>query len=156
MVAEDIHIDGSLEIDLPNTRRSDLLRGELGLLLMYAIGPSGRQKTEQAGKIALGIKEEHLSEEQKKAYESVEYLMFHYWSNPKPFRLTRHVKLVRREDIPSDYLIREDLGAAMFLLLEYNPATPSELKSFDILKVQRRGKARYLPFVTTIESIKNE
>lgn len=154
MAAESLHIYGSLEIDLPNTTKEKLMKGDMDLILMYAIAPTGRQNTEKAGKIALGIKEEYLSDEQIKAYESVKYIMFHYWSNPKPFRLEKKVVLADKEQIPASFLVREDLGAAKFLLLEYNPNEEVRFEALDILKVQRRGKERYLPFVTTVESMK--
>lgn len=153
MAAESLHIYGSLEIDLPNTTKEKLMKGDLDLMLMYAIGPGGREKTEKAGKIALGIKEEYLSEEQIMAYECVDYIMFHYWSNPKPFKLEKKVVLADKDQIPDGFLIREDLGAAKFLLLEYNPNEQADFGTFDILKVQRRGKERYLPFVTTVKCV---
>ena len=42
------------------------------------------------------------------------------------------------------------------MLLEYNPQQPADLGSINILKTQRRGNIRYLPFVTTLESIIDE
>ena len=153
MAAESLHIYGSLEIDLPNTTKEKLMKGNMDLMLMYAIAPAGRQKTEEAGKIALGIKEEYLSDEQIKAYESVKYIMFHYWSNPKLFRLEKKVVLADKDQIPVGFLVREDLGATKFLLLEYNTNEEVRFEALDILKVQRRGKERYLPFVTTVESV---
>lgn len=44
-----------------DTKRDDLLAGTLELVLMYAIGPVARKKTESTGKIALGINEDNLS-----------------------------------------------------------------------------------------------
>ncbi len=153
MAAEDIYIYGSIPVDLPNTKRSDLVDNKLDLLLMYAIGPAARQKTESAGKIALGIKETMLNDEQVSAYKSVKHLLFHYWNNPKSFYLTKQPTLVDKEAIPSDYLIRQDKNAVKYLLLEYNPTAPEDLDNINILKTQRRGEIRYLPFVTTIDSI---
>jgi type I restriction enzyme R subunit len=46
--------------------------------------------------------------------------------------------------------------AVKFLLLEYNPLQSVDLGNINILKTQRRGEIRYLPFVTTLESIKDE
>ena len=89
MVAEDILIYGSLEVRLRNTKKCDLLAGTLDLVLMYAISPAARAKTEKAGHIALGIKEANLSEEAVKAYQSVRYIMFHYWKNSEA-KLPRH------------------------------------------------------------------
>ena len=156
MAAEDIFIYGSIPVDLPKTKREALLSENLNLILMYAIGPAGRQKTEAAGRIAIGIKEDLLKDEQMAAYKSLKYLMFHYWSNPKAYRLTNEPLLVEPDKVPSDYLKRLEKDAVKFLLLEYNPQSPSDLGNVDILKTQRRGEIRYLPFVTTIESITKE
>ena len=51
---------------------------------------------------------------------------------------------------------RLEKDAAKYILLEYNPQSPSDLGNIDILKTQRRGEIRYMPFVTTIESITKE
>ena len=155
MVAEDILICGSLEVRLRNTKKSDLLAGTLDLVLMYAISPAAREKTEKAGRIALGIKEPNLSEEAVKAYQSVRYIMFHYWKNSeaKPFALTAPTRLVSRADIPEGFLLRQEKEAKQYLLLEYNPATPASIGELDILKAQRKGCNRYMPFVCRIENI---
>ena len=99
MVADNIFIPYSVEVRLWNTKREDLFKGNLDLLLMYAIGPSARHKTESACKIALGIKETNLSAEAIKAFKSVRYIMFHYWKNSEatPFELTAPVRLVEKE-----------------------------------------------------------
>ena len=154
MAAEDIYIYGSIPVDLPNTNRNELIGENLDLILMYAIPPTGRQKAEAAKKIAIGIKESMLSDEQIASYKSVKHLMFHYWSNPKAYHLTKEPLLVDRDKVPSDYTIRMEKDAVKFLLLEYDLQNPSELGSIDILKTQRRGEIRYLPFVTTIDSIR--
>ena len=156
MAAEDIFIYGSIPVDLPNTKREELTNGKLDLVLMYAIGSSARHKTETAGKIALGIKEGMLKDEQMAAYKSVKYLMFHYWSNPKAYQLTKEPVLVDRGAVPSAYLIRMERDAVKFLLLDYNPSQSVDLDNLNILKTQRRGGIRYLPFVTTLESIVDE
>ena len=156
MVAEDIFIYGSIPVDLPNTKRDDLIDERLDLVLMYAIGSGARQKTEVAGKIALGIKDDLLKDEQMAAYKSIKYLMFHYWSNPKAYLLTKEPALVDRDSVPSDYLPRMEKDAVKFLLLDYNATLSTDLGDINILKTQRRGEIRYLPFVTTLESIKNE
>jgi len=154
MAAEDIFIYGSIPVDLPNTKRADLVGEKLDLILMYAIGqPSARNKTEAAGKIALGIKEILLKNEQMAAYKSLKYLLFHYWSNPKAYLLTKEPLLVDPDNVPSNYLKRMEKDAVKYLLLEYDPESPSNIGNIDILKTQRRGEIRYLPFVTTIESI---
>ena len=156
MAAEDIFIYGSISVDMPNTRREELTKGRLDLVLMYAIGSGASQKTEAAGKIALGIKEDMLKDEQTAAYKSLKYLLFHYWSNPKTYSLTKEPVLVDKDDVPSEYLIRMEKDAVKFLLLDYNPQQAAELGTVNILKTQRRGEIRYLPFVTTLESIVDE
>ena len=155
MVAEDILIYGSLEVRLRNTKKSDLLAGTLDIVLMYAISPAAREKTEKAGRIALGIKESNLSEEAAKAYQSVRYIMFHYWKNSeaKPFALTAPTRLVSRAEVPDGFLLRQEKEANQFLLIEYDPSTISDLGAYDILKAQRRGSNRYLPFVCKVENI---
>ena len=85
---------------------------------MYAIGSSARHKTEAAGKIALGIKEGLLNDEQMAAYKSIKYLMFHYWSNPKAYLLTKEPVLVNKDNVPSEYLIRMEKDAVKYLLLD--------------------------------------
>ena len=155
MVAEDIFVYGSVPVDLPKTKRSELIDERLDLVLMYAISGVARQKTEDAGKIALGIKENMLMDEQMAAYKSIKYLMFHYWSKPKAFHLLNKPILVDRESVPKDYLLRQEKGAKRFLLLEYDPNVIADMGKYNILKTQRRGNIRYLPFVTTLESIKD-
>ena len=154
MAAEDVFVYGSIPVDLPKINRIDLVDNKLDLVLMYAIGnPAARKKTEAAGKIALGIKEMGLNEIQKTSYNSVKYLMFHYWKDPVLFLLTKEPRLVDAEDVPADFLVRQSNDAVKYLLLEYNPDAPHGTDNIDILKTQRRGEIRYLPFVTTIESI---
>jgi type I restriction enzyme R subunit len=104
----------------------------------------------------LGIKESMLNDEQIAAYKSIKYLMFHYWSNPKAYQLTSEPMFVDKNAVPEDYLIRLEKDAVKFLLLEYNPLQSVDLGNINILKTQRRGEIRYLPFVTTLESIKDE
>lgn len=156
IVAEDIFIEGSVPVDLPKTERSHLLDEKLDLVLMYAIGPNARKKTEGAGKIALGIKEELLSEEQVASYMSVKYVLFHYWKNPVPYALSQKPRLVDKDNIPEEYLPRLTEGASKFLLLDYDPQESAYMETLNILKTQRRGHIRYLPFVTTIESVTDE
>ncbi|MBQ6236981.1 MAG: AlwI family type II restriction endonuclease [Bacteroidales bacterium] len=153
MAAEDIFIYGSIPVDLPNIKREALLNKNLNLILMYAIGPSARPKTEAAGRIAIGIKEDMLKDEQLAAYKSLKYLLFHYWSNPRAYLLTKEPLLVDPDNVPSGYLKRMENDAVKYLLLEYDPQSPSNIGNIDVLKTQRRGEIRYLPFVTTIESI---
>lgn len=156
MVAENIIIPGSLEVRLKNTKHEDLLAGALNLVLMYAISPVARKKTESAGKIALGIKEDNLASEAIKAYESVKYIMFHYWKNSeaKPFELTKSIRLVSKSEIPDEYLLRQKKDAKQYLLIEYDNMHPVNIGDFDILKVQRKGGDRYIPFVCKVDNIK--
>lgn len=156
MVAEEIVIPGSLEVRLQKTKREELLNGSLDLVLMYAIGPVARKKTESAGKIALGIKEENLSVEAIKAYESINYVMFHYWKNSeaRPFKLISPTRLVSKEGIPEGYLVRQDKEAKQYLLMEYDADNPADFGEYDILKVQRKGTSRYIPFVCKVDSLK--
>lgn len=156
MVADNIFIPYSVEVRLRDTKREDLFKGNLNLLLMYVIAPSARHKTESSGKIALGIKETNLVAEAIKAFKSVRYIMFHYWKNSeaKPFELTAPTRLVEKQDIPEGFLIRQEKEAKQFLLIEYNPDKPAELGEYDILKAQRKGCSRYIPFVCKVENIK--
>jgi hypothetical protein len=155
MVAESIFIPYSIEVRLQNTRREELLEGNLDLVLMYAIGPAARKKTESAGKIALGIKEDNLSAEAIKAFESVKYVMFHYWKNSEatPFELTEATRLVPKSEIPTGYLLRQEKDAKQFLLIDYNASQPAEFGKYDILKAQRKGRNRYILFVCKVDSI---
>ena len=72
--------------------------------------------------------------------------MFHYWSNPTAYLLTKEPELVDRDSVPSDYLLRMEKDAVKYLLLDYNPQQSSDLDNINILKTQRRGEIRYLPF----------
>ena len=156
MVAEDIIIPGSLEVRLRNTKREELFAGNLDLVLMYAISPVARKKTESTGRIALGIKEAQLSQETIMVLESVRYIMFHYWKNSEatPFELTAPTRLVSKFEIPDGFLIRQEKDAKQYLLIEYNPNAPAELEEFDILRAQRKGSNRYIPFVCKVENLK--
>lgn len=155
MVAENIFIPGSLEVRLNDTKREELFNGNLDLVLMYAIAPAARQKTESAGRIALGIKENRLSDEAIKAFESVRHIMFHYWKNEtaKPYSLLKPTCLVSRENIPEGYLIRQDKDAKQYLLIEYDIDNPTIFGDLDILKAQRKGSNRYMPFVCKTDNI---
>lgn len=133
-----------------------MLTGDLDLVLMYAISPIARKRTETFGKIALGIKEDNLSAEAIKAFNSVRYIMFHYWKNSEatPFELTAPTRLVSKFEIPDGFLIRQEKDAKQYLLIEYNPNAPAELEEFDILRAQRKGSNRYIPFVCKVENLK--
>lgn len=156
MVADNILIPYSVEVRLWNTKRDNLFEGKLDLILMYAISPSARHKTESSGKIALGLKETNLSAEAIRAFKSVRYIMFHYWKNCEatPFELTAPVRLVEKKSIPEGFLIRQETEAKQYLLIEYNSDKPAELGEYDILKAQREGSSRYIPFVCKVENIK--
>ena len=122
-------------------------------ILMYAIGSTSRKKTEPIGKLAIGIKDGLLNSVD---FSRIRYIMFHYWCNDKatPYKLLSTPRLVSKQDIPDGYLLRMDKDTPKFLLLEYEPSKPAYLGEYDILNVQRKGKGRYLPFVTTIDSLK--
>jgi hypothetical protein len=60
---------------------------------------------------------------------------------------------VKKQDIPDGYLLRMDANAKQFLLIEYDPSKPANIGKFDIMKVQRKGHGRYMPFVTTLDKI---
>lgn len=159
MAAEDIEIYGNhVEVILKGTSRQQLMTEDLDLVLMYAIGPAARTNTQNAGKLALGLKDENLTEEAIKAYTSAKTIMFHYWKNNEatPFVVTTPIRLVAPDEVPEGYLRRLDPNhdAKHFLLVEYDPSIPANLSETDILKVQRKGRSRYIPFVTKIDSLK--
>ena len=52
------------------------------------------------------------------------------------------------------YGTKENGIGKQYLLIEYNPDEPTELGECDILKAQRKGSDRYIPFVCKIGSIK--
>ena len=124
-------------------------------VLMYAIGEAPRKKTEPTGKLAIGIKDGALDSVN---INNIGYIMFHYWNNEKatPYKLLSTPRLVCKQNIPSGYMLRMGNGADEFVLLEYEPNKPAEIDNYDIKKVMRKGKGRYLPFVTTLESIVDE
>jgi len=75
---------------------------------------------------------------------------------PKAYQLTKEPILVDKDAVPSNYLIRQEKDAQKFLLLDYNSLQSVDLGDVDILKTQRRGEIRYLPFVTTLRSINDK
>lgn len=121
-------------------------------VLMYAIGSSFRQKTESVGKLALGIKEGMLDDV---VISNIGYIMFHYWNNQKamPYQITNSLRIVSKQDIPDDYILRMSTEAQKFLLFEYDPCKPADIGDFDIKKVMRKGKGRYIPFVVSMKDI---
>ena len=121
-------------------------------VLMYAVGSPYRQKTEPIGKLALGIKDGALDNVN---INNIGYIMFHYWNNEKatPYKLISNPRLVSKQDIPSGYLLRMGNGAEEFLLLDYDPKKPAEIEGYDIKKVMRKGKGRYMPFVASYKTI---
>ncbi len=75
------------------------LREEKEGILIYAVAPTYRKKTEVAGKLAIGVKEGRLD---KVDYSTIGYIMFHYWNNEKatPYKLLSTPKLVSKNEIP--------------------------------------------------------
>lgn len=122
------------------------------LILMYAIGGTSREHTEPIGKLAIGIKGGTLKDF---LISEIDYVLFHYWNNEKatPYKLKKVPMLVLKQDIPDGYLLRMGTDAKQFLLLDYEPKSPAIIGAFDIRKVQRKGKGRYSPFVTSIDTI---
>ena len=128
------------------------LKTQKDKIFMYAIGAASRAKTEPVGKLAIGIKDSGLD---NILVSNIDYIMFHYWNNEKatPYKLIKKPRFVGIQDIPDGYLLRMGNDAKRFLLLEYNPLKPARIGTFDISKVQRKGKERYMPFVTSADSI---
>ena len=136
-----------------SNRQTDTESLDDASVLMYAIGANSRKKTEQAGKIALGFKQDILSDS---AIKDVDYVLFHYWNNEKAhiYKLITKPTIVLRKEIPQGYLLRQEKSADKFLLLDFIPDIPADIGSYDIMRVQRKGKGRYMPFVAKIDSIK--
>lgn len=128
------------------------LKAKKDKIYMYAVGPSPRSKTEPVGKLAIGIKDSGLD---NILVSDIGYIMFHYWRNEKatPYKLVKTPRIVDKQDIPNGYLLRMTKDTQRFLLLEYDPSSPAKIGVFDIMKVQQKGKVRYLPFVTTTKDI---
>lgn len=42
------------------------------------------------------------------AYVNVRYFLFHYWNKAQIFMLNASPELVKREDVPADYLLRQE------------------------------------------------
>lgn len=121
-------------------------------VLMYAANMTTRKKTEPVGKLALGMKEGELDD---LILSKIGYIMFHYWNNQEAtaYRITNSPRIVSKQDIPDGYLLRLATNVQKFLLLEYVPGKPADIGAFDIMKVQRKGKGRYMPFVTQLDNI---
>lgn len=121
-------------------------------VLMYAANMTTRKKTEPVGKLALGMKEGELDD---LMLSKIGYIMFHYWNNQEAtaYRITNSLRIVSKQDIPDGYLLRLATNVQKFLLLEYVPGKPADIGAFDIMKVQRKGKGRYMPFVTQLDNI---
>ena len=111
-----------------------------------------RSKAEPVGKLAIGIKDSGLD---NILVSDIGYIMFHYWNNEKaiPYRIIKEPRLVVKQDIPDGYLLRIGKDVDRFLLLEYDPSKPADIGDFDIIKVQRKGKGRYLPFIVNLKQI---
>ena len=142
--------------ELPFEKDSEVknlhLKAEKNKIFMYAIGPSPRLKTEPTGKLAIGLKDSGLDHI---LVSDIGYIMFHYWKNENatPYKLIKSPRIVDEKDIPDGYMVRMTKDSQRFLLLDYKPSKPAKIGIFDILKVQQKGKLRYLPFVTTKEMI---
>lgn len=123
-----------------------------GDVIMFAVGANSRMKTEQAGRIALGIRIGSISQQDVKR---VRHVLFHYWNSEKAhlYSLLHEPQCVQKSKIPSDYLLRQEKDAKFFILLEYNPQEPLNMNDFDFSNVQKKGKQRYLPFTTSLQSI---
>ena len=120
--------------------------------MMYAIGEAPRKKTEPIGKLTIGIKDGALDSVN---ISNIGYIMFHYWNNEKatPYKILSTPRLVCKQNIPSGYMLRMDNDVDEFVLLEYDPSKPAEIDNYDIKKVMKKGKGRYLPFVVSLNSI---
>ena len=121
-------------------------------ILMYAIGSASRKRTEPIGKLAIGIKDGTFGND---AIENIGYIMFHYWNNDNatPYQLKEKARIVRKEEIPDEYLLRMNKNAQKFLLLNYNTTKRADIGNYNILRVQRNGKGRYMPFVVSLADI---
>lgn len=130
--------------DMPIAKNDDVL--------MYSANMLTRRKTESVGKLAIGIKDGIWN---NSFIDNIGYIMFHYWKNDNatPYRVTNSPRIVKKQDIPDGYLLRMDANAKQFLLIEYDPNKPADIGGFDIMKVQRKGHGRYMPFVTSLDKI---
>lgn len=161
MAAEPLAHYGSVDVILSEKERTKLKSGNQELTLMYAVGSVARKQTQEAGNIALGLKEDNLNSEVISAYRNMKYIVFHYWKNEEACiaELRQPASIVDASSIPEGYLMRQTKNAKKYLLLSYNPSSCTFMQGKDILKIQRKGSRRYLPFVTSIESMeinKNE
>lgn len=136
----------------PSIEASFLCDRKEDLLLMYAVGKSSREKTESTGKLAIGVCNCQLE-----GFElaNIKYVLFHYWNNEKATlrKIINRPRLVNKEDIPDSFFRRMEKNADVFLLMEYDPYSVAEIGKYSISKVQKKGKLRYIPFVTTVGSI---
>ena len=114
------------------------------MIFMYAIGDASRKRTESVGKLAIGIKGSGLDNE---LIYNIGYIMFHYWKNEKaaPYKVTHIPQIVKKQDIPDGYLVRKEKNSDRFILIDYNPKRKAHICSFQIGKVQKRDKERYMP-----------
>ncbi|MBQ6680760.1 MAG: site-specific DNA-methyltransferase [Prevotella sp.] len=126
---------------------------DASFVLMYAIGSVSRKKTEPVGKLAIGIKSGMLNNIE---ISNIDYIMFHYWNNEKAIlhRIIKPLRTVEIHDIPSCYLIRMATGSQKFLLIDYDTDKFVDVDDIDIRNVQRKGNGRYLPFITSLNSIR--
>lgn len=121
-------------------------------VLMYAIASHSRKNTEPVGKLALGIKEGVLDNTN---VNRIGYIMFHYWNNEKatPYRVTCTPRIVSKKNIPNGYLIRMVSQSSDFMLIDYDASQSANIGTFDIKRVMKKGKGRYMPFVTRLEEL---
>ncbi|MBR0181901.1 MAG: site-specific DNA-methyltransferase [Bacteroidaceae bacterium] len=118
-------------------------------VLMYAIGEAPRKKTEPVGRLAIGLKDGVLD---NIVLNSIGYIMFHYWNNDKAtlYRVSNRPRIVSEQDIPDGYLPRVSANAHNYILIEYDTSGPANIGTYNIMKVQRKGKERYMPFVAAL------
>ncbi|MBO7068775.1 MAG: hypothetical protein J6W52_08880 [Bacteroidaceae bacterium] len=121
-------------------------------IFMYAVAPTYRKESETFGRLAIDVKNDSITEE---TIKELGYIMFHYWNNEKAtlYKLIKKPHIVNKIDIPDGYLLRIEKDSERFILLEYNPEIMADLGECDIRKVQRKGKERYLPFITSLQNI---
>ena len=124
-------------------------------VFMYAIGGASRSKTESKGKLAIGINNNTL---ENSLLKDIGYIIFHYWNNDMAtaYKIVNEPRLVCKQDIPDGFLLRMNVDVKKFILLEYDPTNPAVIGDYDIMKVQRKGKGRYLPFVVPLSDIMPE
>lgn len=155
LAAESIVHYGNVDVDLPNILTSDLHSRKLGLTLMYAITPKAHNKIIRCGKLAIGLNFQDLTPKVSAAYECIEYVMIHYWSNKNAIacKVIGTPAIVDKDEIPSDFIRYREKGAHKYLVLNIEPKL--DFGDFDILKVQEHKKRRYVPFIIKENAIRS-